>query len=600
MNVIPSTVGTLKEKINVTTFGSRGYIQDLIDNASDGDTIYIPSGIYYENIIINKSISLIGEDKNTTIIDGGGSHYVIKIWITDWVNISGFTIKNANEGYWPCAVSIIDCNHTTIMDNIISYCEYSGIYLCECSNIIIKGNKISLNGCGIVLASSSNNTIINNIILNNGCGINLIPFLGGSCNYNTIIDNNISSNNGCGINLVESSSNTIAGNNINTNYEFGISIVSSISNNISFNSFVNGGLKISSDSFQNNIRNNTVNGRPLEYLDGESNRIIDDAGQVILINCNNITIINQNLSNIWIGLELFYTNYCLISGNIIGNNYYGLYLSECNNNTIIDNKITSNNYYGLYLSECNNNTIIDNKITSNNEYGIFLKGEYSFIIGNNISNNGHDSIYLYGNNNTITDNIIISNNGRGIILVGSYGYGNKIKGNNISLNNGGGIILSYSNKNNIENNNIISNDFWGIRLYQSWDNYIEYNNIRNNMHGGVSLDNSHYNCINCNNFINNKENAYNDIDHNYWQYNYWSDYKEKYPDARKIWLKGIWDTPYNITGGNNVDKYPRINQWSKSRTRTITRNMATFNNLLNWFVERFPNVFPLFRHLLKL
>jgi len=60
---------------NKATFkgiNSRGYIQDLIDNASDGDTIYIPSGIYYENIIINKAINLIGEDKDTTIIDGGG------------------------------------------------------------------------------------------------------------------------------------------------------------------------------------------------------------------------------------------------------------------------------------------------------------------------------------------------------------------------------------------------------------------------------------------------------------------------------------------------------------------------------------------------
>ena len=68
MSINPST-GTIIEKTSSTTPGSRGYIQDLIDNASSGDTIYIPSGIYYESIVIDKSITLVGEDKNTTIID---------------------------------------------------------------------------------------------------------------------------------------------------------------------------------------------------------------------------------------------------------------------------------------------------------------------------------------------------------------------------------------------------------------------------------------------------------------------------------------------------------------------------------------------------
>ncbi len=41
--------------------------------------------------------------------------------------------------------------------------------------------------------------------------------------------------------------------------------------------------------------------------------------------------------------------------------------------------------------------------------------------------------------------------------------------------------------------------------------------------------------------------------------NYWDDYKEKYPNARRIWSKGIWNNPYEISGGNNKDKYPFIN-----------------------------------------
>ena len=57
-SIIPLTVSTIEKKTIFIESNSRGFIQDLINNASKGDTIYIPSGIYYERIIINKSITL--------------------------------------------------------------------------------------------------------------------------------------------------------------------------------------------------------------------------------------------------------------------------------------------------------------------------------------------------------------------------------------------------------------------------------------------------------------------------------------------------------------------------------------------------------------
>ena len=54
-------------------------IQDAIDAAEDGDTIYVYSGIYYENITVDKTITLQGEDKISTIIDGGETGDVINI-----------------------------------------------------------------------------------------------------------------------------------------------------------------------------------------------------------------------------------------------------------------------------------------------------------------------------------------------------------------------------------------------------------------------------------------------------------------------------------------------------------------------------------------
>ena len=65
IDTIHLTGGTFREKTVIINYSPPGYIQNLINNASDGDTIHIPSGIYYESIVINKSISLIGEDNES-------------------------------------------------------------------------------------------------------------------------------------------------------------------------------------------------------------------------------------------------------------------------------------------------------------------------------------------------------------------------------------------------------------------------------------------------------------------------------------------------------------------------------------------------------
>ena len=72
-------------------------VQDAIDFANEGDTIFVHNGEYLENIRINKSsIDLQGESKHTTIIDGIGSSRVIYI-IGSWISISNFTITNCSD-----------------------------------------------------------------------------------------------------------------------------------------------------------------------------------------------------------------------------------------------------------------------------------------------------------------------------------------------------------------------------------------------------------------------------------------------------------------------------------------------------------------------
>ena len=110
----------------------------------------------------------------------------------------------------------------------------------------------------------------------------------------------------------------------------------------------------------------------------------------------------------------------------------------------------------------------------------------------------------------------------------------------------------------MDNNNI------GIYLENSSNNIVNKNNIRyNNEFGISSSDASSGNRIFLNNFFQNEINA-EDYGKNTWhsisdeEGNYWSDYKDKYPDAEDSNSDGIWDDIYHIEPGTNFDYYPFV------------------------------------------
>ncbi len=135
-------------------------IQDAVYDSGNGDKIYVKNGTYIELITIFKSIDLMGEDKDNTVIDGGNNGSVIYIQ-ADNVNISGFTIKN-------CSV----------------FC--SGIFLDNSQNCIISCNNIERNFIGIKLEYSEKNTIHKNNLRENTVGIRVAK----KSNKNVISCNN--------------------------------------------------------------------------------------------------------------------------------------------------------------------------------------------------------------------------------------------------------------------------------------------------------------------------------------------------------------------------------------------------------------------------
>ena len=206
-------------------------IQQAVDHANLGDTILVQNGTYYEHILINKSLSLIGEDRDLTVVDGNGTGNVISINASN-VIVEGFTVmrsgKNAEDSGIHVehsgsviiannsirdstnGISSILSNNNTISGNVFVANTFYAVYLSSSGGNIVSDNVISDNYVGVFLFSSTANVVTRNTASDNDYGI----FLYSSID-NMISGNNISSNDYGGIYLAFSSNNTIYHNNLN-------------------------------------------------------------------------------------------------------------------------------------------------------------------------------------------------------------------------------------------------------------------------------------------------------------------------------------------------------------------------------------------------
>jgi len=235
-------------------------VQYAIKNSSEGDTIFIYNGTYQYNSLfgsINKSISIVGEDKTTTIIDGLTG---IDVFV---INISNVIICNLTITRGRCAINVYNSSEGTyISDNVLKNHSEAAIVLNQADGTLINNNQIIENNIGILSGWDVKNSIISkNFISDNVVGI----FLKSS--YSNLIDDNIISknsqqgilfdnmyhkptnnkitdneinNNNIGIEFIDSEKNYITDNIINENEECGIKFSkSSNSNKIKLNSISN-------------------------------------------------------------------------------------------------------------------------------------------------------------------------------------------------------------------------------------------------------------------------------------------------------------------------------------------------------------------------
>lgn len=344
--------------------GNYSCIQDAIDDATNGDTIFVFNGTYYENIVVNKSINLIGENRDTTFIHGKRIGIVVNITAHS-VLIRDFTItkgicgvysvggasnitiascicfENNDPGGWRGQICLSDTKNCIVNDNIVFSSNNRGVVFESGGNNTVYSNIIYYNRCygGIDIINSDNNVIYDNIAYWNRWGISIN---GGSDN---IIFNNTIYENDCGVNIDwPCSSNIVLNNSINSN-KVGVSV---------------GGHKNSYNIISNNFIFNNYNGIEIRYLGHtiENNTIIENSNSgVAVFNASNNNVLNNIIINNTLGIGLSKSSDNIIQGNNILNNAIGVSLIPLSNRNVISyNNIFRNKFFGIIgvLSFSNN------------------------------------------------------------------------------------------------------------------------------------------------------------------------------------------------------------------------------------------------------
>jgi len=205
--------------VNSDGSGNFTTIQEAINTVNLGDYIYVINGTYNENVDVNKTVWLVGEKQEITVIDGGGTETVVNITANNVV-LSNFTIQNS--GNLP---------------------EDAGIRLEACEGCVI--NKINLTGniCHIALVGSNNNLVLRNIIQSGTeCGLNLTDSDNNHVAFNKILSNEV------GVHIgLDSSGNNLTRNEIKLNTQCGI-LANSSGNFVFHNILIDNAAHVLTDS----------------------------------------------------------------------------------------------------------------------------------------------------------------------------------------------------------------------------------------------------------------------------------------------------------------------------------------------------------------
>ena len=421
----------------------------------------------------------------------------------------------------------------------ITTSESSGISITSTTKyFVIRNCQIDATSVGISLDVNVaySGTIENNTIVDNSMGIYI-----HNSEPCTFVNNSFENNND-GMYIYNSKHSHIINNTFIKNKYYGIKSESQGWSTIANNTFIEDGLYINENTELDyelySIYNNTINGKEIFYLRNYNGFVISTPiyGQLLVINCTNITIRNQLFSNVSNSCFVKFSTNISLENNVISNTTYrGIFIEESNHVVLKNNDFNNNKRLSLYISKSNSSNIQENTLI-NNEYSIYLDScNFSKVVNNTCSDNlvniklSYCSLSLISNNTSERNNndiilysssiIAIEHNTctgtgfRGIWLDNSE---NCIVKNNTCHWKTNGLILDLSNSNLVYNNSFLDNHQYGVCLNTGENNSIYFNEFIDNSYGGIPQ-------------------AYDDGVNNLWYNdsvnvgNYWSDWDELSP-----------------------------------------------------------------------
>jgi len=402
------------------------------------------------------------------------------------------------------------------------------ISIIDCSNIVVANNTCDSNVNGIVVSNSNNITVANNTILN---GINEPS----------------SDRRYCGLSISNSENCDVH----NNDFEEGGIYLDVSEEEIDSILFENNTIKRWESSLYMAIETSILVLKSVHDISLEAS----DYGQIIIIKCSNVSLINMEFNNTYVGAATYFSSNCEIENgyaNLCQTGFLDYYSSNTKfkNITCLGNvrgvqlvssdscfidgltSTKSSSYEGLYIDENTKNAFIQN---SNCSYNGWSTGVQDSGLNTTFSNNFFEYNYIgislwSSSNSTLISNEINHNKNHGLYIAGASHI--LLYENSVSFNRNFGVYVTTSSTGIISTNLIFGTDGYGIYLSSTTEDFVIY----------------------WNSFINNEpligtSQAFDSGTGNYWYHpeiragNFWSD-------------KGSKRT-YQIDGNtNNLDMYP--------------------------------------------